>query len=78
MLNLISSGRIWYLHVESDGYKWSSKSVASLARIVSASYSLYFEVVLRRVQVVCSIGVLAGFALPCSFFTFEVRKSGSG
>ena len=36
VLSLISSGRIWYLHVESGVYKWSSESVVSLSWIVSA------------------------------------------
>ena len=36
VLNLIFSGRIWYLHVDWGVYNWSSKSVASLLRIVSA------------------------------------------
>ena len=37
VLNLISSGRIWYLHVEWGLYNWSSESVAFLLRIMSFS-----------------------------------------
>ena len=36
VLTLNSSGRIWYLHVEPGVYRWSSKSIVSLLRIVSA------------------------------------------
>ena len=36
VLTFISWGRIWYLHVEPGVYRWSSKSIFSLLRIVSA------------------------------------------
>ena len=35
VVNLISSGLVWYLHVESGADKWCSKSVASSSSVVS-------------------------------------------
>ena len=42
VLSLISSGRIWYLHVERSVYNWSSKSVASDRVCLFTTSRLFF------------------------------------
>ena len=81
VLNLCSSGRIWYFHVEWGVYNWSSKSVACLLWIVSAC-SRHLVLMTLKLSVSPTRRllnrVLSVFRPPSSFFTFEVLKSGSG
>ena len=81
VLSLISSGRIWYLHVESGVYKWSSESVASLSRIVSACsrHWILFTLKLSLPRTCVLLNrALTVLRPPCFFFSVEVRKTGSG
>ena len=73
VLSLISSGRIWYLHVESGVYKWSSDRVC----LFTTPNPFYFKIVF--ITHVCSARQGANSsALPSFFFSFEVRKQDSG